>query len=349
MIISTNYQDIFSLKKEQLSKIDNDLYNFLEFWRSNKNSILVETSGSTGPPKQVEITRTSLINSAQSTLEYFKLKEGSKFHCCLPIKYIGGKMMLIRAFLNKGKIVLTKPSINTLKNLNEQTDFSAMTPLQASKAITEKEFNNINKLIIGGGKISTNLIEKLNKTSTHCYQTFGMTETASHIAIRDLRKHNKDMRYKCLNHVEISTNKNSQLIIKSDALNIESITTNDIVEVFGNKHFTYIGRLDNIINSGGMKINPESIERKLYQTMQNDNFFIDKISDNILGEKMILISLKTIKIELIEKAISSIKDKKFRPKLIIQNKEFYYTENNKLNRKKTLTESLKNGTHVLIK
>jgi O-succinylbenzoic acid--CoA ligase len=349
MVIRTNYQDIFSIGEDHLNKIDDDIFNFLKFWLSNKRSITVKTSGSTGKPKLIEISRETFMSSAKSTLEFFNLKQNSKFHCCLPVKYIGGKMMLIRAIINKGDIVLSKPTTNAVKNLNEIIDFSAMTALQATKSIHEKEFKNIKRLIIGGGSISDSLINQLNETSTHCYQTFGMTETASHIAIRDLRKVKDDNRYECLDHVKISTNKNNQLVIKSKSLNINSVTTNDVIEISDNKYFKFIGRLDNIINSGGIKINPETIENQLSKTIKNDHFFIDKISDDMLGEKLILISLKAIDIKLIKKAVLNIKDHKLRPKLVLQNKEFYYTDNYKINRKKTLVESLKYGTSILIK
>ena len=116
-------------------------------------------------------------------------------------------MMLVRALLNKGQIILRKPSKNAVKGINEKIDFSAMTSIQVQNSISKLEFSNIKKLIIGGGSINKKLLEKIYAMKTECYQTFGMTETASHIAIRNLNVTNKNLQYKCLDHVKISTNR----------------------------------------------------------------------------------------------------------------------------------------------
>ena len=349
MIIKTNYEEIFNLSEKELNKIDPEIYNFLIFWKSKKSYITVQTSGSTGKPKNIKIRRNAIINSAKATLDYFKIKENSRFHICLPVKYIGGKMMLVRAILNKAEIILTKPEKNVAKDLNDPIDFSAMTSIQVENSLKEKGFKNIKKLIIGGGPVSDTLIQKTQQQPTKCYQTFGMTETVSHIAIRELNKSNKDNPYKCLNHVEISSNIDGNLIIKSPSLNIESLTTNDIVQITGLKEFKYIGRRDNIINSGGLKINPELLEKELGKTINTEGFFIDKIPDESLGEKVILIALKSIGAEKIKEAFKQIKDQKKIPKLMILSDQFYYTPNNKIDRKKTKLESLKIGELISTK
>ena len=162
MIIKTNYKDIFNIDRNLLNDLDPEIINFLDFWKSNKKSIIVNTSGSTGLPKEIRIKRKILITSAKNTLEYFKLKNNSTFHCCLPVKYIGGKMMLVRAFVNKGQIILSKPSKNAVKGINEKVDFSAMTSMQVEDSICELGFSNIKKLIIGGGSINEKLLEKID-------------------------------------------------------------------------------------------------------------------------------------------------------------------------------------------
>lgn len=348
MIIKTNYKDIFNIDRNLLNDLDPEIINFLDFWKSNKKSIIVNTSGSTGLPKEIRIKRKILITSAKNTLEYFKLKNNSTFHCCLPVKYIGGKMMLVRAFVNKGQIILSKPSKNAVKGINEKVDFSAMTSMQVEDSICELGFSNIKKLIIGGGSIDGKLLEKIDDLKTECYQTFGMTETASHIAIRKLNGNNKNLHYKCLKHVKISTNNNGQMIINSPDLEIKSLTTNDIIKITDYQVFKYVGRIDNTINTGGVKVNAEQIEFELHKTILKDGFFIDKISDDYLGQKMILIALESIDINIILKAIKKVKDKKKRPKAILHTKQFIYTENNKIDRNTTKISSLKSGNLILL-
>ncbi len=348
MIIKTNYEEIFKIDRAILENIDPEIINFLEFWESNSESLIVNTSGSTGIPKEIKLKRKTLITSAKYTLEYFKLKNNSTFYCCLPVKYIGGKMMLVRAFVNKGQIILSKPSKNAVKGINEKIDFSAMTSMQVEDSISKLGFSNIKKLIIGGSSINGKLLEKIDDLKTECYQTFGMTETASHIAVRKLNGSNKNLQYECLKHVKISTNSHGQMIINSPELDIKSLTTNDIIKITDYQLFKYIGRIDNIINTGGIKVNPEHLEYKLYKTILNNNFFIDKISDNYLGQKMILIALESIDINIILKAINKVKDKKKRPKAILITKQFIYTANNKIDRNLTKISSLKHGNLILL-
>jgi len=136
-------------------------------------------------------------------------------------------------------------------------------------------------------------------------------------------------------------------VIKSKQLNIKSITTNDVVYLTGNKQFKFIGRTDNIINTGGVKIHPEVLEKQLREMILEEDFFIDKINDELLGEKIVLIAIKAINIKTIQKAINSISG--YKPKIIIQSEQFYFTGNNKIDRKKTLFESLKTGKIISLK
>ncbi len=341
MIIHTNYKDIFNLNKKELNKIDTEIFDFLEHWKTNKECLTVRTSGSTGKPKHIKLKRDAIINSAKATLDYFKLKENSKFHCCLPTKYIGGKMMLVRALINKAEIILTKPAKNVTKYLEEEIDFSAMTSMQVENSIMNKGFKYIKRLIIGGGPISNRLLEKIDELPTKCYQTFGMTETVSHIAIRELSNSSIDNPYRCLNHVKISSDKNGNLIINSPKLNIESLTTNDIIQITGNQEFKYVGRSDNIINTGGIKVYPEILEKEIEKILNRKDFFVDKVDDIDLGEKVIIVALKSLELDKLKEAIKKIKDQKIAPKSILLTDFFYLTPNNKINRKKSKFEALK--------
>ena len=348
MLVYTNYKDIFNLSEEDVEKIDVDLFDFLKFWNSSNATIEVETSGSTGSPKKISLKREAMISSAKATIEYFNIKEMSTFHCCLPIKYIGGKMMLVRAIVNKADIILSKPTSNPVTYLNKEVDFSAMTPWQVSHAINENNFEKIKKLIIGGAVISSSLIKELKDKKTESFQTYGMTETISHIAVRNLKNTDKNPNYKCLNHVNISTNKEGELIVKSPKLGIVSLTTNDIIQITGNKEFKYIGRSDNLINTGGIKVLPEEIEKQLNESLQGVVFFIDKIPDEKSGEKIIVITNKKENTATIKKACKHITPKHIKPQLIFFIEQFLFTENKKLNRKKTKNNAVKTNDCISI-
>ena len=340
-MIETNYKDIFQIDKNKLDEIDTEIYQLLEFWKSNKNEILVNTSGSTGKPKEIKISREQLINSSKTTLRYFNLKENTTFLNCLPVKYIGGKMMIIRGIIGKANIVLCKPSVNPIKKLHRKIDFMAITPLQLDNLLKNITiFSKIRLTIVGGGEVSERLIKNLQNIPYDCYQTYGMTETISHIAVRDLKKYTENQYYKCLENNSVTTNSKDQLVINSKHLKISSLTTNDIAKVSGNKHFKIKGRIDNIINSGGFKVSSESIEELLNKTFQNKLFFIDKTKCEKLGEKIILIADEEINLEELVISIQKIKDKKKRPKEIYFTNHFFYSENQKIDRPKTKIKAL---------
>jgi o-succinylbenzoate---CoA ligase len=343
-MLETNYKDIFKIDKKKLDQIDVEIFSLLEFWKSNKKEIKVSTSGSTGNPKKIKITRQQLINSAKATLKYFEIKENSTFLNCLPVKYIGGKMMIIRALIGKTNIILCKPSVIPFNKLLKEIDFIALTPLQLDGLLkNEKIFSKIRLAIIGGGTISERHIEQLKDVSTDCYQTYGMTETVSHIAVRNLKNYSENKSYKCLKNNTVTTNSNNQLIVNSKNLYISSLTTNDIAQITGNDEFIIKGRVGSIINSGGFKVSIESIEEMLSKSLKKRLFFIDHIKCDKLGEKIILIVDKRINLEEITSSINKIMDHKKRPKEIYYTPNFYYNENQKIDRLKTKKNAIQLG------
>ena len=340
-MLATNHIDIFNISKERLDDFDANIYPFLSKWRGKSDKISTYTSGSTGKPKEIRIYKKYMLASANATIDYFDLKKGSTFLICLPMSTIGGKMMLIRALISEGQIILTKPSQKPNLNISLKIDFCALTPMQITNYLNDKlNINNIDKLIIGGGPIHNSLIKKLEHLKTKCYHTFGMTETISHIAIKKLNQTKIIADFECLNHVQISTNINNNLTIKSVKLGINSITTNDIIEITGNQQFKWIGRSDNTINSGGVKIHPESIEKELSKTLASNTFFTSSIKDSKLGEKLILISNSSNNLQTLKKAINKIENSIYRPKIIFLIESFEYTNSNKINRELTKTKAL---------
>jgi len=250
-------------------------------------------------------------------------------------------MMLIRSIESNAKMCFANSYSNPIKDLDQPIDFCAMTPFQLKNSITssKEKFKWIKTLIIGGGIIDKKLEKELYTISTNCYQTFGMTETISHIALRKIDSKLSSNQYNCLDHVTINSNEINQLIINSKSLGIKNMISNDIIELIDNKTFKWIGRIDNVINSGGIKHYPELLEKKIEEHLQGTIFFIDKIEHAELGEQIILIieNSKNIKIKTdIFKNFSSYEI----PKKIFELDEFIYTNNNKINRPKSRAKAI---------
>jgi O-succinylbenzoic acid--CoA ligase len=341
-MITTDYKKIFNLDKAILDEIDPEIHKLLSFWKSKENKISVYTSGSTGSPKKINIYKNQMVASAKNTLGYFEIKDNSTFLSCLPLKYIGGKMILIRAILSKSKIVLCKPTVNPINELDTEIDFIALTPLQLNSLLEKKNiFKKIKLAIVGGGLVSKNVISKIQNLTTNCFQTYGMTETISHIALRNLKNCNGKTPYKCINDVEVGTNNKNQLIINSKELEIKNLVTNDKVKILSTKEFLFLNRTDNIINSGGLKINPEEVENKILKSLGDNNFFVDKIKNDKFGEEIILIALKKIKIDLLIQSIKLLKDKKIHPKKIYIVDKFIFNDNQKIDKLKSKNYAFK--------
>ena len=255
---------------------------FILDWFNSNSFISVTTSGTTGAPKKIKIEKQAMVFSALATAEYFDLNAGNRVLNCLSTNYIAGKMMLIRSFVLGFEMDFVKPTSNPLKNNNKFYDFVAMVPLQVENSINE--LVNVRKLIIGGSKINQNLKNQLLGLSTLVFETYGMTETITHIAARKIN----DNYFSVLPNVTISKDNRNCLIIDAPRISDSTITTNDVVNIISNSQFELLGRIDNVINSGGVKLFPEQIEMKLAHKIQT-RFFVTGIPDDQFGELLALI------------------------------------------------------------
>jgi O-succinylbenzoic acid--CoA ligase len=269
----------FIKEGEDFEKITGE---FILDWFNSNSFISVTTSGTTGAPKKIKIDKQAMVFSALATAEFFDLKATNRVLNCLSTNYIAGKMMLIRSFVLGFEMDFVKPTSNPLKNNNKFYDFVAMVPLQVENSINE--LINVRKLIIGGSKINYNLKNKLLGLSTLVFETYGMTETITHIAARKI----SDSYFSVLPNVTISKDKRNCLIIDTPRISASSITTNDVVNIISNSEFELLGRIDNVINSGGVKLFPEQIELKLAHKIQT-RFFVTGIPDDQFGEIVALI------------------------------------------------------------
>jgi len=269
------------------------LGNFLLDWLDDNDYVTVKTSGSTGQPKKIKLQKQAMVNSAITTGDYFGLEPGFKALHCLPVNLIAGKMMLVRAIVLGLELDVVEPSSNPLQNVFKNYDFCAMVPMQLQNSL--ELLHKINTLIVGGTSVSYSLQEKVKNISTKVYVTYGMTETITHIAVKKLN-HFVDVTlsaversyFKTLPNVTISKDERDCLVIDAPKLSTETIFSNDIVKFFSKTEFEILGRFDNMINSGGIKLFPEQIEAKL-QPKINQRFFIASKKNETLGEKLILI------------------------------------------------------------
>ncbi|MBZ4033413.1 AMP-binding protein [Flavobacterium sp. 17A] len=298
-------------------------------WFDKKEYIQMTTSGTTGLPKVVRLEKKAMIQSALATGDFFDLKPGDKALLCLPTQFIAGKMMLVRSLILGLELDIVPPSLHPL-DLNTTTyDFVAMVPLQVQNSING--LSKVRKLIIGGAKMDSSLEEKLLPLKTKIYETYGMTETITHVAAKRLG----DSVFSILPNVKISQDDRQCLVINVSTISDKPIVTNDLVELINEEQFIFLGRIDNVINSGGVKLIPEQIEAKLIGKI-NNRFFVTGLPDATLGEKLVLV-IEGEKQEF-PSDFFDVLGKYERPKEIVFVSKFKENENGKLLRKPTLQE-----------
>lgn len=331
MLIDFNNLNINKLSS--LTEFEKKVKIFLEEWFSEKTEVNVQTSGSTGVPKIFEIEKKKMVNSAVMTCDFLGLKEGNTALLCLPVEYISGKMMIVRSIERKLKLIITNPSLNPVENLEEEIDFCAMTPLQVENSL--EKLHLIKNLIIGGAAVSESLKNKIlqmKPSPSNCiFETYGMSETLSHIGLKQLMPDQEDY-FTVFENVTISLDDRRCLKIFAPNVNAEELQTNDLVSIKNDKQFKFLGRIDNVINSGGAKIFPETLEALVKKELPNEAVFMG-LPDESLGQKLILV-IEGRESEEVKRKISEIPfEKNFhRPKEIIFVSEIPRTPNGKINR-----------------
>ncbi len=298
-------------------------------WFDKKDYIEMTTSGTTGLPKLVRLKKQAMIQSALATGDFFDLEPGDKALLCLPTQFIAGKMMLVRSLILGLELDVVSPSVNPLEFNKTTYDFVAMVPLQVQNSI--EGLSKVRKLIIGGAKLDSALEEKLLPLKTEIYETYGMTETITHIAAKRLG----DSVFSILPNVKISQDDRQCLVINVATISDEPIVTNDLVELLNEQQFKFLGRIDNVINSGGVKLIPEQIEAKLTGKIAN-RFFVTGLPDTTLGEKLVLV-IEGEKQEF-EPDFFDVLGKYEKPKEIVFVSKFKENENGKLLRKPSLQD-----------
>lgn len=270
----------------------------MKSWLDGENSFSLTTSGSTGIPKVITLTRKRLEASARLTGSTLGIGAGTRALVCLNVQYIAGIMMLVRGMELDWELTIVEPSSNPLEVLNDTAfDFVAMAPMQLagilSNNLTRIKLDNVGKILLGGAPVSFSFQKQIEQLKPAIYLSYGMTETVSHVALRRLNGVDINEDYKILDEVVIGTDARGCLWVRGPMTEHEVVQTNDLVTIKDSRSFTWQGRADSVINSGGVKIQLDKVDRVVEQVMVDLNcsnpFFSWYQSDEKLGQKLILI------------------------------------------------------------
>lgn len=336
---SFTYEQIKAGKYKVDSAFEERTLSFCNLWLNGQKEFEQKTSGSTGPPKLIKIRRKQMLISAQQTVDALNLNPNDVALVCLDSAYIGGKMMLVRAFEHQMKIIIIEPSSNPLEKIDAPFHFAAMVPLQFENTIKYylEKLTNCKAILIGGAAVSQTLAAKIEDLSTPVYSTYGMTETVSHIALKRLSAPAENV-YTTIGNVKVKCNSDQQLIIKGDITYNKELITNDRVEILSPTTFKWLGRTDNTINSGGVKIQLDDIEASinlLFSDLHIKNrFFLAKKMDETLGDKLVLY-IENASQNLRDNLLDRLKERLEKyacPKEIISVSSFLETPSGKVNK-----------------
>ena len=278
------------------------LEDFLSEWNNDSDRMLVHTSGSTGKPKPMMVEKKRMLNSARITCDFLGLKPGDSALLCMSLDYIAGKMVVVRSIERHLHLISVSPSGHPMKDVNKEITFAAMVPMQVYNTLQVPEERerlcHIRHLIIGGGAIDAALEKELKSFPGNIaiWSTYGMTETLSHIALRRINGDEASEWYQPFDSVHISQTEEGCLVIDAPQVCAETLVTNDIVEIepyIYNKveklRFRIKGRKDNVICSGGIKIQIEEVETLLKPHLEKP-FMLAKKKDGKFGEIAVLLT-----------------------------------------------------------
>lgn len=304
------------------------ILDFITQWQRN-TVFSIQTSGSTGKPKTIRCHKQQMIASATMTGEYFNFRAGQTALLCLPTNKISGIMMLVRAIVWQLKLYCVPPAITLPLDNLPTLDFAAMIPAQALHNLAQLQ--KVKKLLLGGAGLPPDLQRRYKSLPSESFLSYGMTETLSHIAIQRIGTHSY---FQTLKGIRITTDERNCLVVDAPSLGIKALHTNDIVSLLANNKFKYLGRYDNIINSGGLKIIPETIEQQINPFISKQLFYVGTSPHPTWGEQLTLfiegITWDIEKILLLKKQLKKIVPKQAIPQRIIFKKHFPQTSNGKI-------------------
>lgn len=333
---------------------------FCRAWQSGQSTFVLHTSGSTGTPKSITLTRSQMQASARLTGNTLGLRAGNKALVCLNVRYVAGIMMLVRGLEIGMEMTIVEPSGNPLvvfEPSDTHFDFTAVVPLQLQTILENTPeklpiLNGMKAILVGGAATSPALEEALQVISAPVFATYGMTETVSHIALRRLNGPDRSDVFTALNGVELGTDTRGCLNISAAATNFELVQTNDVVELLaidGYTRFRLLGRADTIINSGGVKVQPEQVERIVQETLAQKlatgfvpRLFIAGMPDERLGQKVVLVieqnAISDAQFDAVRMAVSTLSSPYAAPKEWFVVNPFSETPTGKIDRNATMAQ-----------
>ncbi len=331
-------EDIFRLVAEGAGNCPPalwDLYLFLNEWFDASPVVTVHTSGSTGVPKELVVRKDRMMQSARLTCEFLNLQAGDTALLCMNLRYIGAMMMVVRSLVAGLNLVVRPASGHPLSDVEVPLKFAAMVPLQVYNTLRvpaeRKRLEHTDILIIGGGAVDDSLEAELKTIPIAAYSTYGMTETLSHIALRRLNGEAASKCYYPFPSVELSLSAENTLIVKAPLICDDVLQTNDIACLCSDGGFTIAGRKDNVINSGGIKIQAEEMENRL-QPFIPVPFAVTAVPDPRLGQALTLLIAGKPDIKELENKLQAVLETYYRPKHIFITELIPQTENGKIDR-----------------
>lgn len=331
-----NIQQLRSGLPDNAPQIQRDLYDFLSDWFSESPYITVHTSGSTGTPKEFTVRKEQMMQSAILTCSFLQLKKGDTALLCMPLQYIAGKMVVVRALVAGLNLILRTPSGHPLADVDVPLRFTAMIPLQVFNTLQVPEERErlcrTEIVIVGGGAINKELEDEIRQLPNKIYSTYGMTETLSHIALRKLNGLDASSAYTPFSSVKLCLSPEKTLVIQAPLVCDDTLATNDLAEIHPDGTFTILGRKDNTINTGGIKVQIESIEETL-RSIISVTFAITAIPHPGLGEAIVLLVEKTTDADSLPDRIVPLLPKYQQPKYIRQVDAIPLTGSGKTDRK----------------
>jgi len=356
---SLRLDDFQSKSPESISEgLPQYAFHVIEFchcWLSNQNEFIVNTSGSTGLPRSITISRQQMIASAEMTASALNLKPGDSALLCLSTQHVAGLMMLVRGLHLGLSLTVTAAANSPFQSVSgEKFDFTAIVPLQLQNILATENgiarLNEMKAILVGGAPLNRQLESDVQKVNAPVYQTFAMTETVTHIALRRLNGSARSKFYKVLPGVQTRSDQRGCLEICAAVTAQNWVATNDMIEFVSENQFRWLGRIDNIINSGGYKVCPEKVEAALEEIVkqlfkQPPKVMVVGLQDERLGERVVALFDTASKFSLEEEAeiktfLNNKLDRFERPKEFRFKKEFRYLASGKLDRTKTLQSFL---------
>ncbi len=333
-----------------LTEFEKSTLSFCYDWLQGKDHFTLFTSGSTGTPKRITLRREQMEESSRLTSAALNLMPGYHALLCLDTRYIAGQMMLVRSFVTGMNIVAVEPSANPFEKIGAgmKIDFAALVPYQlhaiVNTASSKEKLNALKVVIVGGAAIEPSLSAMLGQVTCPLFATYGMTETISHIALQKLNGPDAQDYFQCLSGISVRTDARGCLKIKADYLGSGDIITNDLVEILSPDRFRWLGREDNVINTGGIKVIPEKVENEAGKILRElglqNRFIIAGLPDDKLGSKVILIlegdPLTDVVNKRIHEKLSGVLTKYETPKEVVAVDHFAETDTQKIDRKATL-------------